>query len=221
MAILRYDVNFRRLSAAETEAWRAIPTAIATDSMNRERAMAAAIKPVAPGIRLVGQARTISIMTADNGPVHAAIPLAGPGDVLVIAAGGHEDVAICGGIICTCAKGRGIAGMVVDGTVRDIAELRAMDFPVFARGAVPRGPHKGHGGFLDGPVSCGGVAVMPGDIVLGDDDGVVIVPLGVAEAVLAASRATMAKEADIMAALATGKTTFDLMGMEAPRTATV
>ncbi len=216
MPLLRFDASFERLPADILTAWSAIPPAIASDCMNRSQAMAARIKPVVPGTRLTGQARTVSCMVGDNSAIHAAIRLAAPGDVLVIDGGGHTDTALWGGLLTQAALSRGAAGVVVDGAVRDLAELRGNRFPCFAAAIVPAGPHKGFGGTIDGVISCGGCTVAPGDIVLGDDDGIAVVPLARAGALLADCRAKLAQEAGALERLRQGTTLADQMGIPEP-----
>nr|WP_300499353.1 pseudouridine synthase [uncultured Rhodococcus sp.] len=143
--------------------------------MNRTYSMAAAIKPLKPGTVLAGQARTVTSMVGDNGISHAALALVNRGEVLVIDAGGYEDVAVWGAIMTHAAIARDIAGVVIDGAVRDAAEIRELGFSCYARANVPSGPHKGFGGIIDGPISCAGCPVKPGDIVIGDDDGIAVV----------------------------------------------
>ena len=100
-----------------------------------------------------------------------------PGEIMVINAGGFLGTAVWGGIMTRAAIRCHLGGIVVDGAIRDVAEIRELGFPTFAAGAVPAGPHKGHGGIIDGTISCGGCPVKAGDIVIGDDDGVAVVPL--------------------------------------------
>lgn len=116
-------------------------------------------------------------MVGDNGAAHAAIGLVEVGDVLVVDARGHMETAVWGGIMTRAAMQRGIAGLVLDGALRDAAEIRELNFPTFTAGICPAGPSKGFGGIIDGTISCGGCPVSPGDIVLGDDDGVAVIPL--------------------------------------------
>ena len=156
MPLYRHDARFRRLTDAALADWAAIPPAIASDCMNRSQSMAARIKPMAPGTRLTGQARTVSCMVGDNSAVHAALRLIGPGDVLVIAAGGYTETALWGGMLTQVALSRGAMGVVIDGSVRDICEIREAGFPCFAAAAVPAGPHKGFGGTIDGAFLKGG-----------------------------------------------------------------
>lgn len=216
MPLLNHPVAFEPLDARTRAAWAEIPPAIASDCMNRGGAMAAAIKPLAPGTRLVGQARTVACMVGDNSAVHAALRLVRSGEVLVIAAGGYADTALWGGLLTRAAIARGLAGVVVDGAVRDVAEIRGLGFPCFAAAAVPAGPHKGFGGVLDGTVACAGSSVAPGDLILGDDDGVVVVPLARAEAVLAACSAKLAQEAESLERLEAGVLLADQMGLPEP-----
>ena len=116
-------------------------------------------------------------MVGDNGPAHVAIGVAKPGDVLVIDARGHVETAVWGAIMTRAAIESGIAGVVIDGAIRDAEEIRELGFAVFSAGICPAGPSKGFGGIIDGVISCAGAPVKPGDIILGDDDGVAVVPL--------------------------------------------
>lgn len=216
MPLLRHDRTFETLGAETLAAWAGIPPAIASDCMNRAQAMAAEMKPLAAGMRLAGQARTVACMVGDNSAVHAAIRLVRPGEVLVIAAGGYRDTALWGGLLTQAAIARGAAGVVIDGAVRDVAEIRGLGFPCFGTAAVPAGPHKGFGGTIDGEIACAGCQVAPGDVVLGDDDGIAVVPLGRAEAVLAACREKIAQEAEALERLAAGTTLADQMGIPEP-----
>ena len=213
MPLQRHAVDFETLAPETLAAWREIPSAIVSDCMNRTHAMAAAIKPVKPGLRLTGQARTVTGMVGDNGISHAAISMAKAGEILVIDAGGHDDVALWGGIMTNAAIKRGIAGVVIDGGCRDVAEIRELDFACFARAHVPSGPHKGFGGIIDGAISCAGCPVSPGDIVIGDDDGVAVVPLAWADDMLAASQDKLRQEQGTMKQIAAGKSTVELLGI--------
>ena len=160
-------------------------------------------------------------MAGDNSAVHAALPLLRPGEILVIAARGAGDVAIIGEIVAECAKKQGVAGIVMDGAVRDVASLRTLGIPVYAAGATPRGPHKGFGGEIDGTIACGGVVVAPGDLVLGDDDGVTVVPRAWCDAVVPKAEAQVAKEAEIIAKVRSGVTTAEIQGIAVPEVSDV
>ncbi len=219
MPIYRRETIFAPLAAAALDAWRAIPAAVASDCLNRSQAMTADIKPLAPGMRICAQARTADCMVGDNGAIHAALRILSAGEVLVIAAGGFRDTAVWGGLLTQAALARGLAGVVVDGAVRDAAEIRELGFATFAGAIVPAGPHKGFGGTLDGPIACGGCAVVPGDLILGDDDGVVVVPLAQQATVLAAAQAKIAQEAEALVRLEAGESLADQMGIPAPEVA--
>jgi regulator of RNase E activity RraA len=213
MAIRRHNIQFERLSLETLAAWGKIPPAVASDCMNRENYMAAAVKPVRAGTTLVGQARTVTSMVGDNGVSHVATALFEPGEVMVIDAGGHEDVAVWGGVATRAAMARGIAGVVIDGAVRDVAEIRELGFACYARAVVPGGPHKGFGGTIDGAIACAGCPVSPGDIVLGDDDGIAVVPLALQAALLPVCQDKLKQEENWLAEIAAGKTMAELIGL--------
>ena len=216
MALRRHEVSFEILPEDILDGFVGLASSLVGDAMNREQVMAAAIKPIASGMRLRGQARTVNAMAGDNGITHAAIPHVRAGEVLVVNGMGVEDVAIWGEVMTRAAQEQGIAGIVLDGAVRDVADLREMGFPVFCRAAVPRGPHKGFGGTIDAPVACAGVTVSPGDLVIGDDDGVVVVPLDQVRTVQAAAKEAQAREWEWLEQIAKGKTTRELLGLPEP-----
>lgn len=170
------------------------PTTLA-DVLGRDRVMDIGIRPLWVGMpRVAGPAYPVRCPPGDNLMLHAAIYRAEPGAVIVVEAG-DTDYAVAGGNVCLVAQRRGIAGFVVDGVIRDLAETREHRFPVFARGVIPIPGAKDGVGVLNGPVRCGGVAVAPGDVVVADEEGIVVVPAGRAEAVLQAAEARAAKEA--------------------------
>jgi len=187
MAVQRHTPTFERLSPEDLAKWKDIPPAIASDCMNRCYVMSGKISPLSPGMAICGQARTVTGMVGDNGAAHAAIGLVEPGDILVIDARGHTETAVWGGIMTRAALQQEIGGLVLDGAVRDAAEIREMGFPTFSAGICPAGPSKGFGGIIDGQISCAGCPVKPGDIVIGDDDGVAVIPLERQAEILAAS----------------------------------
>jgi 4-hydroxy-4-methyl-2-oxoglutarate aldolase len=216
MALRRHEVDYEILPQEVLDGYAGLASSLVGDAMNREQVMSAAIKPIAPGMRLRGQARTVNAMAGDNGIIHAAIPLVRQGEVLVVNGMSVDDVAIWGEVMTRAAMERGIGGIVLDGAVRDLADLREMGFPVFCRAAVPRGPHKGFGGTIDGAISCAGVAVSPGDLVIGDDDGVAVVPLAQARTVMASAKEAQKREWAWLEEIAKGKTTRELLGLPEP-----
>ncbi|WP_330174707.1 RraA family protein [Streptomyces sp. NBC_01498] len=170
------------------------PTILA-DHLGREHVMDIGIRPLWPSVpRIAGPAFTVRCAAGDHLMLHAAIYRAEPGSVVVVQAG-DVDYALAGGNVCAVAQRRGIAGFVIDGVIRDLAEVREMGFPVFARGVVPAPAAKAVVEPLNQEIRCGGVAVRPGDIVVADEEGVVVTPYGRREEVLAASRQRLAKEA--------------------------
>lgn len=212
MAMQRYIVDYPKLSAETLERWRQVPSSVASDAQNRCQSMDARIKPMVPGMRICGQARTVVPMPGDNSMVHHAVSLAEPGDIVVVA-GGVEDVAMAGEWVVRCSKRRQLGGLVVDGSVRDLHEIRSLSVPVFAKGAVPRGPHKNFGGKMDVLASVGNVPVNPGDIILGDEDGVVVIPLDVADETLAASLKLLEREQMWTSQIEAGRTLVDVLGV--------
>lgn len=133
------------------------------------------IVSLTPGLTIAGPAFTVELKPGDNLMLHAAIALAKPGDVLVVDGKGNTSCALIGGLMVNTCKVLGLGGIVIDGAVRDLVELRELGFPVFARGANPNGPSKLVPGRINWPISAGGVAISPGDLVVADDDGVVVV----------------------------------------------
>lgn len=192
-----------------------VPTTMLSDALGRWGNMDPAIRPLAVGMRVCGPALTLRCWPADNLTVHRAIELAAPGDVLVIDGGDGRDTALMGDILVYAARLRGIAGVVLQGMVRDRADIAAQGFPVFACGATARGPVKETLGPIRIPIQCGGVLVRPGDIVAGDDDGVVVVPQEEADAVVEKVRAIREKEAKVRKAPAAGQATPDILGFRA------
>ncbi|MGI8935989.1 MAG: RraA family protein [Phormidesmis sp.] len=152
------------------------PTAYA-DGLGREQFMDIGLREIWPQMRrIAGPACTARCAPGDNLMFHAAIYRAQPGDVIVVEAG-DSDYALCGGNVCAIAQKRGIAGFVIDGAVRDLAEIRAARFPVFARGCIPIPGAKATLGSLNTPVVCGGVRVSLGDIIIADEEGIAVVPI--------------------------------------------
>jgi len=160
------------------------PTALLSDAMEKSQAMYSEIKSVVPIEKVVGPAITARTMVADYLTPVAAIDYAEPGDILIIDVRGHRDTAIWGGLASTSCKSRGIAAVIIDGAIRDVAEIRKIQFPVFARAVTPNAGDCSVLGDINVPIQCGGVLVNPGDIVVADSDGVVIVPANRAVQVL-------------------------------------
>ena len=213
MPVQFHDAKFRQLSADELSKWSGAETAAVSDCLERSMAMDGGISPIADEMRIVGQARTVRCMVGDNSALHAAITLARPGEVLIADAGGFLGTAVWGGLMTHAAKRQGVAGLIIDGAVRDRSEIVELDFPCYARGLVPAGPHKAFGGAIDCPVNCGGVAVRPGDLVIADSDGVTIIPLERVEETWEAYQQLKEKEAKALSALESGGTLGEIYGV--------
>jgi RraA family protein len=173
------DANLARLES--------LTTADVGDAMDRMGVVAAAIKPVWKGARVVGPALTVLTKGGDNLLVHQALELVEPGVVVVVNGQGDESRALLGDRMAARAQERGVAGFVIDGAVRDAAALERLAMPVFSRAVSPAGPGKHGPGSLNVPVAIGGVVVFPGDIVVADGDGVVIIPQAELAAVVEAA----------------------------------
>jgi RraA family protein len=186
------------------EALRGIATAHLSDNMHRLNAVAAEIRPYHNRSKLVGPALTVKVPPGDNLMVHKAIDMARPGEVIVVDAGGVLSHAIIGEIMSSLAESRGVAGMVIEGSIRDADALAKSSFPVFARGITHRGPYKNGPGEINVPVVVGGTVINPGDIVVGDDDGLVLLPPGAAAALIKIARAYAEKEDEILKAIRSG-----------------
>jgi len=164
-----------------------IPASILADVAGRRGALDGRIKSVAPGMRLCGPAFTVEVRPGDNLMIHAALVLAQPGDILVIDGKNDTAHALMGELMCAHAAAAGIAGVVIDGAVRDIDTLRCGPTPVFACTSNPNGPTRTQDGRIGYLISVGGVSVEPGDLIVGDDDGVVVIPRRDASGLLAAA----------------------------------
>jgi len=195
-----------RLEKDLIERYSAVPTAHASDCMGRHtggRGLRAFHNDVS--LRMCGPAVTVRVRPGDNLMIHAAMMIAEAGDVLVVDGGGDETTAIIGGLMRTTAVARRLGGIVVDGLLRDVAEWAEGGFPVYAIGHGHRGPSKDGPGEVNVPVAVAGMQVAPGDLVLGDGDGVVCIPAGRAPALLPKCLAHAEKENAIRMANATGR----------------
>jgi RraA family protein len=180
------------------ELYRDVPSPNVSDNMNRINGVCAEIRPMHGSTQLLGSAFTVRTRPGDNLMVHKALDMLLPGDALVIDAGGDTTNAILGEIIMHIAIKNGATGIVVDGAIRDAAAFSEAGFPCFARGASHRGPYKDGPGEINAPVTVGGAIVNPGDVVVGDADGVVVVPLQDAEYIAGEAKKTTQREAMTM-----------------------
>lgn len=186
------------------EAFRNAPTSVISDNLARLPG-AVGLRPFHRAGKLVGTALTVRTRPGDNLAIHQALELVGPGDVIVVDGGGDETRALVGEIMKTIADHRGAAGYVIDGAIRDAAAFAAGDFPCFARAAIHRGPYKHGPGEINVPVCIGGSVIMPGDIVVGDEDGVVSFSQTIASTLLEAVRAQISREEETLISIREGR----------------
>ena len=185
-------------------AFREAPTCIISDNLARLPG-AVGLRPYHKSGVLVGAAFTVRTRPGDNLAIHKALELVGPGDVIVVDGGGDESRALVGEIMKTIAQWRGAEGYVIDGAIRDVGAIAADTYPFFARAAIHRGPYKSGPGEINVPVSIGGLVISPGDIVVGDEDGIVSFPQSIAAGLLDKVKAQIKREADTMTAIREGR----------------
>ena len=195
-----------RPSADIVEAFRNAPTSIISDNLARLPG-AVGLVPFHKGGRLCGPAFTVRTRPGDNLAIHQALALVQKGDVIVVDGGGDETRALVGEIMKEIAKYAGAAGYVIDGAIRDVDAFRADTFPCYARCAIHRGPYKNGPGEINVPVSIGGSVIAPGDIVVGDDDGIVSFPQAMAASLLELVNAQIAREAETIKSIREGRYT--------------
>lgn len=197
--------DFVRIDQSIVDGCRMISASVFGDVMGRMRVMNYAIKPVnEPGVHFAGSALTVRTHPSDNLLVHKAMDIARPGDIIVIDASGDTEHAMIGEIMSFYAKTKGIGGFVIDGAIRDRLGIAKLGLPVFAKGTTPRGPYKEGPGEINTIISCGNVPVSPGDIIVGDDDGVVVIPRDEARVILEKALELAAKEEETMRSIGQG-----------------
>jgi regulator of RNase E activity RraA len=189
-----------KLPPALLAAFKDAPTSIISDNLDRLAGMVG-LRPFHRSGRMIGTALTVKTRPGDNLAIHKALDLVRPGDVIVVDGGGDETRALVGEIMKNIAESRGAAGYVIDGAIRDVTAFESSDFPCFARAVIHRGPYKSGPGMMNVPVSVGGAVVAPGDIVVGDEDGVVSFAPSVAETLLEAVRAQLRREEETLKAI--------------------
>ncbi|MBD8523598.1 RraA family protein [Lysinibacillus fusiformis] len=171
-----------------------LPTTAISDATGGHTNLCSTIKPLANHFKVAGRAVTVRLPDGENGAVLEAIQAANEGDILVIDAKGNTNRAVAGDFVVSLAKGIGVQGFVVDGVIRDIAAIRELDFPVFALGTTVAAGNKNGGGKVNVPIAIGGVTVHPGDYIIGDVDGVIVVPQQDAEKVIEAAEEKILKD---------------------------
>lgn len=171
-----------------------LPTTCISDALNGMNNLDPSIKPLQDSYKVAGRAFTVKIPAGDNTMVLKAIKEASPGDVLVVDAKGESYRAVAGDFVMSLAQKLGIAGIIVDGVIRDLIGVRSLNFPVFSKGTTVAASFKNGAGEINIPISCGGVSITPGDIIVGDADGVVVIPQADAEKVLEKALAKLKKD---------------------------
>jgi RraA family protein len=201
---LRILRRTRKVSSETVERFRSLPVANVSDSMARMSAGGASLRPMHAGGGLAGPALTVKTRPGDNLMLHKALDVAEAGDVIVVDGGGDLTNSLMGEIMLAYAAKRGVSGFVIDGAVRDCAAIKASPLPLYSAGVTHRGPYKDGPGEINVPVSIDGMVIEPGDIVLGDEDGILCIPFDDAEAIYEAAAAKNEAEIKTIAAVEAG-----------------
>jgi 4-hydroxy-4-methyl-2-oxoglutarate aldolase len=209
------DDHVERPDREIVEAFEEVPSTIASDvTGNIGLTMDAGIRPAYDGIEMAGTAITVKAAPGDNLIIHKAITMAEPGDVLVIDCNGYTDTGHIGELMCNSCQANDLAGLVIDGAYRDKREITEMGFPVYGRGVNPQGPLKQDPGSINVTVSCAGVSVDPGDIVIGDDDGLAVIPGDGAAQVLELAQEKIRAEDNVREEVLDGTYLFEINGYD-------
>ena len=191
-------------------------TATIHEALGKAGNLPSAIKPIARGMKVCGPAYTVQTMACDNKIIHRAYANAASGDVLVVHCSDYYEAGYWGDLMSLGAKTKGIAGLVIDACVRDADDIEAMNFPVFSRGLCIRGTSSMESGTLNKSIVIGGVTINPGDIIVGDRDGVVVVPKELLAETIEKAKAREIREEAIREQLRQGKTSIEIYGWEHP-----
>jgi 4-hydroxy-4-methyl-2-oxoglutarate aldolase len=204
--------GFTRPDAAQLAAFAGVPTGFMVDAQNGQGAVDYRIKPLWPEVSFAAPAVTVDCGPRDNLGLFIAIELAQPGDVVMLATGAYEGTSVLGDHVAAMARNKGVVAIVTDGLVRDVEGLLQVGLPVYCRGVSPNSPYKSGPCEVGTSITLGGVTVASGDLVVGDRDGVVVVPQARIDEVAAALQAVHAKEHEMGAAIEAGLTSPDWVG---------
>jgi 4-hydroxy-4-methyl-2-oxoglutarate aldolase len=207
------NTDFARPSVEQIEQLSAFPTPTLYEALGQTGAAPSYIRPIYQGMKIAGAALTIECPPHDNLSIHAAVAKAQRGDLLIVDYKGFLESGPFGDVLATACQKAGIAGLAIDGCVRDGEQLREMGFSVFARGLCIKSASKTRMGRVGEPILFAGIPVMPGDAVIGDDDGLVVIPRGQIDAVIKTAQAREDKEAEMRAQLRAGVSTVELLDL--------
>lgn len=206
--------NYPKPSPRLIEAFSQQATATVHESMGKRGAMHSSIKPLYSGMSACGSAFTVKAQAGDNLMVLKALDIAQPGDILVVDVGQVTEEGPWGELTTIQAKIKGLAGLVIDGSVRDSLRIKEHGFPVFCKGVSVIGTAKETVGYINHPICCGNTIVKPGDIILADEDGVVVIPLAEAEEILKKCQERVAKEDKMIERMRAGESLFAMGGFQ-------
>ncbi|MCM3760272.1 RraA family protein [Alkalihalobacillus oceani] len=200
-----YNEKVKRTPPARLKQLEGVASSTITDAQRRTGTMHPRIKPIAAGSRLVGNALTVELPPGDNFMLYVALKLAEPGDILVVTTQGNQTKAVWGELMTQSAQALRLGGIVIDGLIRDKTANQERDLPIFCQGAVPVSVEKNGPGFVNGEISCGDVTVRPGDVIVGDDDGIVVIKQENVAAVIEQLGAIEKREEQRVAEIAAGQ----------------